>query len=321
MKNKYLSLFTICILLLSACSTTEQVVQVVVRGCTDTIATNYSSDAEQDDGSCRYDEVVSEYFCTINDLAQLTVGMSKHDVIAILDIYPFDILSSSDGCEIHVYHARYAAQELLLENHENNQVNNNGERKYREGVKVYQLFYKANKLTTILSDYSQTDLPHQIVCFTNNLPSLCSSNDDYVICTGCKDQLAINYDSSAEEDDGTCEYYIGCTDPAASNYDRAALYDDGSCEFIGCTDPEAINYNPSSRHKQSTCEYCPCDTEEYYYVKSSNTRCVSPCVKVMRQQQADGSAEKSECDWCDLLNNTGNAEVKIKIEGAKVGDK
>ena len=308
-------------MLLSACATTEQVGETFVEGCTDTNASNYYADAVSDDGSCKYDEVVSDYFCTINDLAQLTIGMSKHDVLDILDIYPFDILSSSDGCEIHVYHARYAAQELLLDNHEYAQVNNIGERKYRTGVKVYKLFYKANKLSTILSDYSQTELPHQIVCFTNDLPSICSSNADYVICTGCTDRLAINYDASAEEDDGTCEYYVGCTDPAASNYDRAALYDDGSCEFIGCTDPEAINYNPSSRHKQSTCEYCPCDTEDYYYEKSSNTRCSSPCVKVMRQKQVDATDEKSNCDWCDLLNNSGNAEVKIKIEGAKINNK
>ena len=38
----------------------------------------------------------------------------------------------------------------------------------------------------------------------------------------------------------------GCTDPTALNYDSTATIDDGSCIAIvyGCTDPAAINYFP-----------------------------------------------------------------------------
>jgi len=35
----------------------------------------------------------------------------------------------------------------------------------------------------------------------------------------------------------------GCTDPYAVNYESFADYDDGSCVYIGCTDPLAINYD------------------------------------------------------------------------------
>mgnify|MGYP001258323103 FL=1 len=53
---------------------------------------------------------------------------------------------------------------------------------------------------------------------------------------GCTDPEANNYDSGAEEDDGSCEYdepapVTGCTDPAANNYDSGAEEDDGSCEY------------------------------------------------------------------------------------------
>lgn len=92
---------------------------------------------------------------------------------------------------------------------------------------------------------------------------------------GCTDPLAINYNSSAVIDDGSCipeSYncvnYIctdpmdgsgqyptnaacqpqcipptgGCTDPCANNYDATASFDDGSCEYLACTDPTASNY-------------------------------------------------------------------------------
>ena len=39
-----------------------------------------------------------------------------------------------------------------------------------------------------------------------------------------------NYNSSANKDDGTCEYYVlGCKNPSADNYDPKAEIDDGSC--------------------------------------------------------------------------------------------
>ena len=52
---------------------------------------------------------------------------------------------------------------------------------------------------------------------------------------GCTDASAVNYDASAEYDDGSCEYEVlGCTDDAACNYDSAATEDDGSCAELDC---------------------------------------------------------------------------------------
>lgn len=75
---------------------------------------------------------------------------------------------------------------------------------------------------------------------------------------GCTDSSAKNYNSRANKDDGSCEYYVeGCTDKEAYNYDESAEKDDGSCKYYiyGCTDEKAINYNESANKDDGSCEY------------------------------------------------------------------
>jgi len=56
-----------------------------------------------------------------------------------------------------------------------------------------------------------------------------------VIVWGCMDSNANNFNTEANEDDGSCEYppepIQGCTDPDAENYNEEATEDDGSCEY------------------------------------------------------------------------------------------
>ena len=49
---------------------------------------------------------------------------------------------------------------------------------------------------------------------------------------GCTDATAANYDGSATDEDGSCEYpNLGCTDQFACNYDAEATEDNGACEY------------------------------------------------------------------------------------------
>ena len=83
--------------------------------------------------------------------------------------------------------------------------------------------------------------------------------------SGCMDSFACNYDASATEDDGSCEYAscLGCTDAEACNYDAEAIYNDGTCEYTscgtaGCTNDSACNYNAEATYEDGTCEYSSC---------------------------------------------------------------
>lgn len=82
---------------------------------------------------------------------------------------------------------------------------------------------------------------------------------------GCTDENAKNYNSSAEKDDGSCEYFIeGCMDKNAYNYDETAEKDDGSCKYYiyGCTDKSALNYNEQANKADGSCKYKEETSEE-----------------------------------------------------------
>ena len=90
---------------------------------------------------------------------------------------------------------------------------------------------------------------------------------------GCTDSEANNYQSEAEEDDGSCTYdpepVYGCTDDSANNYNSEATEDDNTCEYdpepiYGCTDDGANNYNSNATVDDESCEYDPeleCEVE------------------------------------------------------------
>ena len=82
---------------------------------------------------------------------------------------------------------------------------------------------------------------------------------------GCTDTNAVNFESSATEDDGSCQY-AGCTDPAAENFSEVASSDDGSCEYLcigvaGCTYPSANNFDQNASCENGSCDFTPSEEE------------------------------------------------------------
>ena len=74
----------------------------------------------------------------------------------------------------------------------------------------------------------------------------CSDNYSYIIGStiyGCTDSTAINFDLTANTDDGSCIAFVyGCTDSTQFNYNVLANTDDGSCiSFVyGCMDSNCM---------------------------------------------------------------------------------
>lgn len=83
-----------------------------------------------------------------------------------------------------------------------------------------------------------------------------SSTVNYVY--GCTNKNSINYNSSANRDDGSCIAIVwGCMDKEAYNYNERANKDDGSCiaKKYGCMDSSAINFDSSSNIEDDSCQY------------------------------------------------------------------
>ena len=95
-----------------------------------------------------------------------------------------------------------------------------------------------------------------------------------------RDSTACNYNSEANEEDGSCEYpdtyydcdgvcledvdgdgvcdeleILGCTDSTAFNYDSSATDNDGSCIAVveGCMDSTSFNYDEEANVDDGSC--------------------------------------------------------------------
>ena len=99
---------------------------------------------------------------------------------------------------------------------------------------------------------------------------LAEKGNDIVIAKGCgcTDPYAVNYNSNASIDNGSCifktidEPVAGCTNPASLNYNPVATVDDASCieeqdqqPICGCNDTRALNYNPLATVYDNSCVY------------------------------------------------------------------
>lgn len=116
-------------------------------------------------------------------------------------------------------------------------------------------------------------------------------------CTlGCTDPEATNYDPSASDDDGSCEYE-GCTDIAAANFDPAATVDDGSCLYEGCTDPLATNYDPNADIDDGSCIVEGCtDPAATNYDPLANTDDGSCILEGCTNPEADNFDPNADVD-------------------------
>jgi len=262
-------------------------------GCTDVLAFNYDNNATFDDSSC----LESIYGCTNNaylefdSLANIDNGncltlwvqeyqnLSEESSLALsslqqaLDTWNTTIDLSAGwnmfgyGCpsSIDVAEGLSNHTESIIITKDNSgnvympEFGFNGIGDFTPGF-GYQI-----KLTEAiegfsLCDWYVNDIPE------DNIVSIQEENDSLQAIVnsmyGCTSEFAINYDSLAIYDDGSCEYLEGCTNPLACNYDSLATYDNNTCAgLVGCMDSLACNYDINSTCENGSCVYPGCTDE------------------------------------------------------------
>lgn len=238
-----------------------------VSGCTNPFATNYNPDADNDDGSCLYDETICD--CagtehTIGVLAWLgdgfaddaayewdgelvdfecdTWGYDCGDIAGSPTDDPYGVCSGAlppnNGCGPPPV---TGCTDATACNYDPLATEDDGSCEY---------------LTC-------AGCTNANACNYDATATLDDGSCEFVTCAGCTNANACNFDPAATIDDGSCEFVTcaGCMNPMACNYDITATIDDGSCEFItcaGCTDDFACNYDPTATLDDGTCEYTSC---------------------------------------------------------------
>ena len=126
---------------------------------------------------------------------------------------------------------------------------------------------------------------------------------------GCTNDLAFNYDSLANVNDGSClPVIVGCMDTFAWNYNFLANVDDGSCLYFGCTDPLADNYDSQANVDNGSCftTVLGCtDPEAFNYNEEANTEDFS-CAPVIY-----GCLDSLSFNYDSLANTNNDACIDV----------
>ena len=116
---------------------------------------------------------------------------------------------------------------------------------------------------------------------------------------GCTDASALNYNPSANSDDGSCSYdetVYGCTDPTALNFNPNATSNDESCTYdetvYGCTDPTALNFNALATVDDQSCNYEEDDPGGGGGGGGGTTTVTTALIPVTAQTAAGGPTEE-----------------------------
>jgi len=148
----------------------------------------------------------------------------------------------------------------------------------------------------------------------NNMCILDTDGDgicDELEISGCTNPIALNFDITATDDDGSCILPIyGCTDPLAFNYDPLANTNNGSCipVVFGCTDLTALNYDPLANTDNGSCIpyiYGCTDSTAFNYNPLANTNNGS-CIPLIY-----GCTDSTSLNYNPLANTNDNSCIAV----------
>ena len=141
-----------------------------------------------------------------------------------------------------------------------------------------------------------------------------SNGTIYTQVQGCTDPAYIEYEASANTDDGSCFTAVvnGCTDPAYTEYDASATTDDGSCSTAvveGCTDSDYLEYDASANTDDGSCATAVvsgCTDPAYTEYDASAITDDSSCVTLV----VNGCTDPADVNY-DAAANTDDGSCAL----------
>lgn len=201
---------------------------VLINGCTDSIALNYDSTANVDDGSCEYIAgCMNPNASNYDPLAgQLPTGLITPGATCNL----VQFTNTHFGVDTADYFADPSIWQVGTRIYVGNAMT-----QWFVDVVVVESPFSCNAglaLVYVVATEAEADgiyntnTPNTNVAATVGEPWFL---DPCVFIYGCTQPNALNYNPSAGVDDGSCINIPGCTDSTSMNYNPAATLDDGSC--------------------------------------------------------------------------------------------
>ena len=233
----------------------------VVQGCTNPIALNYNPLANTDNGSC----ITPIYGCmdstmfNYNPLANTDNGTCEMFIYGCTDLLGANFNPLANTNDNSCYYNPGCTDPLYLEFYSQGFTAD-----FDNGSCLVLVVYGCTDPSQFNYDPlanidNGTCTPVINGCTDStqfNYDPLANTDNGTCIAFiyGCTDNVALNFDPLANTLDNSCCYIGGCTTPTAVNYNSNACYDDGSCitPIPGCTDVSAYNYNPVANVSDST---------------------------------------------------------------------
>ena len=300
------------------CDPLETSCDNAVYGCTDSIAENFNSQANIDDNSCEY-----IYGCTSVNADNFNPDATQDDGSCICS-GEIDLYLETD------YYSSEITWELL---NNNNQILDSGGNYFNGGEIIDNTYCLSPGCYTfnLYDEWGDGIGSNDTAGNTPNFYILLLLNNSYLVEMqdanfGNESENQFCICASDNDNDNVCDEdeVYGCTDDLYLEFNVAATEDDGSCLTLiveGCTDDIACNYNVNANIDNNSCEYPPigfdCDNNCLSDINNDNICDIFGCMNSDACNYDDtANIDDDNCNF-PLLNFDcdGNCIISVDCNG------
>ena len=251
-----------------------------IMGCTDPCAPNFNATAMQDDGSCASYNNTCNQDCTLGAFGGT---WDSSTCACINEITPINGCTDATACN---YDALANCDDGNCNFGNTACADPCNEPNPDDGC----------DLTTDTFDATTCTVTNEPNCADGTIFNASTCNCDDVVIMGCTDPCAPNFNSAANEDDGSCASYNNTCNDDCTVGPFGGTWDSSTCACIneitpinGCTDATACNYDALANCDDGNCNF-------------GNTACADPCNEPNPDDGCDLTTDTFDATTCTVIN-------------------